>query len=827
MIPPASALRLCNRALFENIFRVQRNVKGRAIFCGLVAAVLCALFAARLDAAPRRFQPPPRAELIRDFHIDLAVVLPENACAEERKAANFLCSTLAKSAKSGRVKVYESSAFFGEPFAIFLSKNPAAVEPSAGMKNFDYCDEYVFDVRKSSVHIKYPHDKAAFSAVGEFLRRFCGAEFFAPGPLGEEIPKLESLSIRLGARKFNPSFKGRILGATKREEALYCAVNGQDVRFGGSPHNLQRMGKLIAETNPEWIAWRGGRRAYFAGVQMDFFNADFREFAARKAEEWFEKYPGRKVFSITHADSALFDESTRTVSEIRGLTPRGYYDYSNAYFPFINAVADKVSETNPGRFVMALGYMYTENPPSFKLCGNTLVYYASDRGNWFNADFREKDKRLMEAWGRSGAGLLGIYDYNYGSPYFVPRNIALHMADSIRHAYENGARIYTCEFNPVWAYDGHKMWLLANILKDVSADPEELLSGYFNSYFKESAHAVRSFFEKARIAWDSRTDSPHWLTLFKREAQTELFSAELLVRMERDLTAAEALAKNPKVMARVRELRLAFNVTKAFAKCLEIKTELWRAGGASRENALRLLELSARLKGAMQERDAALEAYYKSTLYPKTDFSLSLGYDASDPTDMLLEGLLNMDEAAYGAEIEKIKGEGFCSIVRALRKSRNKIRDGGFERSDHAGGRLSAAWSVYDDGGCPKTLSPSPLAAMEGKFGVEMSSLNAVGITQALKARAGAAYAFEIFALPRTGLGGVCYMRLVFADAEGRHSGARYLRIPLGQTDGFRKMRVIGRAPEGSVRAVASFFALNMGEGGRVYADNAAFFEAE
>ena len=155
-------------------------------------------------------------------------------------------------------------------------------------------------------------------------------------------------------------------------------------------------------------------------MQPDFYNSDFRNFVADYMSEYFSSNPDRRVLSLGYADSSLFDTSQKTLESRRGYNGENYADYSNAVFDFTNFEAKILKKKYPDKLVMQTAYLYTLRPPDFRLSDNILVYYASDRGNWFDKRRRDFDIATFAVWTKSGAA-LGIHDYNFGMPYFIPR----------------------------------------------------------------------------------------------------------------------------------------------------------------------------------------------------------------------------------------------------------------------------------------------------------------------------------------------------------------------------------------------------------------------
>ena len=477
------------------------------------------------------------------------------ATVSEKRAAEMLETMLA-----------ESAVEFPPSYKITLARADIA-EDSVG-----------FRAGKREAEINYANPDDAEAAVGEFAEKFLGVRVLAPPPLGIVRDGSAKFAKAKASKKF--SYSGRFFPQYDGASKFFAAANGKNDTYALSAHSLTRIvGAKTAAEHPEWLAMRRGKRVSFADTkqpQIDFLNPEVRKFAAEKTREFFEKHPDRKMFSVSYADAPNFDDTPQTALLRRPPTPHGYDDYGNAVFAFTNAVANSAAAGYPDRLVAEIAYLYTENPPDFKMSPNTAIFLCTDRQNNFDESERRKDLELLEKWAKSGVGRLGIYDYNYGTPYFVPRGSPTLIADSLKYARRLGATLYVCESRPLWAYDAHKMYILAKLLKDANADAEMLRREFFKSYFGNAAESVGRFFETAENAWLSRRDKPTWLKLYKRESQAELLDADAIGKMESALAEAELTKGTTQIERdRIREIRLAFDITKAFVDAYNLQKKLF------------------------------------------------------------------------------------------------------------------------------------------------------------------------------------------------------------------------------------------------------------
>ena len=724
-----------------------------------------------------------------------------------------LASALSLACAAGAATVAEKRA--AEMLETLLAESAVEFPPNykITISHADIADDSV-ELRAGgrSAEINYANPDDAESAVGEFAEKFLGVRVLAPPPLG--IVRDGSAKFAAGKASKNFSYSGRFFPQYDDASKFFAAANGKNDTYALSAHSLTRIvNATVAAEHPDWLAMRRGKRISFAETkqpQIDFLNADVRKFAADKTREFFEKHPDRKMFSVSYADAPNFDDTPPTALLRRPATPHGYADYGNAVFAFTNAVANAVSARYPDRLVAEIAYLYTENPPDFKMSPNAAVFLCADRQNNFDETERKKDLKLLEKWAKSGVGRLGIYDYNYGAPYFVPRGSPKLLADSLKYARRLGATLYVCESRPLWAYDAHKMYILSKLLKDANADADKLRGEFFRSYFGNAAGSVDEFFETAENAWLSRRDKPAWLKLYKRESQAELLDADTIGKMESALSAAEtAKGATQTERDRVREIRLVFDITKAFVDAYKLQKKLFE-GAESDADAIETLEA---LQIAETRKRLAMERYDENTKYPKFDFSVWKKISFIDARELVGERLLKNPQTAGRAK--KLLGDDFARLAElaadAVRISENPDFENGL-----------AGWRTFKLSASPETLAVSDKRAYSGRKSVAMSSQNFVGITNSVRASGGKVYAAEARIHGNVGIGEVCYARLSFSDKNGRQISAKRIQAPSGFFD-FAKLRIIAKAPENAASASFSVFVGNTR--GTVFVDDAKILE--
>lgn len=281
--------------------------------------------------------------------------------------------------------------------------------------------------------------------------------------------------------------------------------------------------------------------------------------------------------------------------------------------------------------------------------------------------------------------------------------------------------------------------------------------------------------------------------------------------MESALAAAEtAKGTTQAERERVREIRLVFDITKAFVDAYRLQKKLF-AGGESDADAIETLEA---LQIAETRKRLATERYAENTKYPKFDFSVWKKISFIDARELVGERLLKNPQTAERAK--KMLGDGFARLAELADDAVGISENHDFENG-------LAGWRTFRLSASPETLAVSDKRAYSERKSVAMSSQNFVGITNSVRAAEGKVYAAEARIHGNIGIGEVCYARLSFSDKSGRQISAKRIQAPSGFFD-FAKLRIIAQAPENAASASFSIFVGNTR--GTVFVDDAKILES-
>ena len=491
------------------------------------------------------------------------------------------------------------------------------------------------------------------------------------------------------------------------------------------------------------------------------------------------------MFPMGIGDYSEFDERAPTLARKRGYF-RGFPDYSEAVFEFSAKAARLVAKKHPGKFVGCIAYLACEKPPPFKLPQNLVPYFTTDRANYFDAKYKAEDFKALDEWGKA-AGNFGIYDYAYGAPYPLPREIGGEIACGIARAHRAGARLYYAELNPIFAYDAKKcaeIFAAIETPSDASA-PKRAAGEFFENFYGPAAGAVERFFETAERTWignrAQRRDATRWLGLFKLESSAEIFSED------------------------------AFDFGK---KCREeyfLKKKIFECVNAG-ESPEKVERLVRGLRAASEKKSKAFAELENAGEYSAPAFMEMMFTENLDPSVQAAEYLLA--KGADGNSLGALFSEEEIALAKASAGGAREAAgiDGSFEGS--GGGDLERppvprAWLPYECDYDGASMAVSKRAARSGKYGAEFLMCENSAISAASKISEGDILIFAFF------------------GNGGKYLGRKTSLFHVSGGEKFSRFLCAARAPKGSQMAVASLFASRMKEGDFLFADDLRLRKAD
>ena len=388
-----------------------------------------------------------------------------------------------------------------------------------------------------------------YFAVVDFARRFIGARWFMPGPLGEDIPRVGAIRLPPNLDEFvRPRFAVRYVDvASSKTFAQEDSYRRQGYVHGhyltaGTIEAAQRWGRhlrlgtnaalafehswyrwLPAEqpsawspdtygrAHPEYYAIPGGRggRYYYGtdglhGGQLCVFRADVAAAMARSIISYGRR-TGQRTFSLSPNDGDW--ECTSACCGTDG-GPHGA-GLTAAVAVFSNAVAAQVLQALPDARFGLYAYHWTAEPPAGISIDPRIE--ISDVYNGLPYEYelasrRARVEELIRRWRESASSVTlttyYMFDGHYSMPWSTPR-VEEWLVGLIRdHESSTGIRF---NFDPLDAAPvgvlGPDPWLVSEWLWDPSLPREGLVADYYaHAFGPRAGELLKRYFDRIAAA---------------------------------------------------------------------------------------------------------------------------------------------------------------------------------------------------------------------------------------------------------------------------------------------------------------------------------------
>lgn len=670
--------------------------------------------------------------------------------------------------------------------------NPPAWQPqSAWMQSFG----------KSLLFVGR-NDRALAAGVYRWLQEDAGARWFTALPSGEDLPRRARIVVEPTRRRvFAGSFLGAMLGGNRGEgRALWSLRHGLHQRYSFN-HNLDRLIQpQDFEENPDIFPLRDGRpyrpdRRGQYSWQPNLARPETARWVADAAIDHFSTHPDSESFSVATNDNADFGEYPPIFK--RGYF-RGYPDLSHLVFSFTNRVARLVGEVFPDRLIGQLAYYAAENPPDYKLLPNVLPAYTADRSQWYDPAFKEEDKQTILRWAQSGARVVGTWDYSFGYPYLTPRIYNKEKLESIQFLHQAGFQSYYTQTSEIWGFDAPKLWPAAQLLWDVSQDPETLQNEFYQRYFGPAASTMRAFFSEAELLWMTQPGQALWIKYYLDLRHALLFPPDAVRRMRELLNSAQNEALAEPFRSRVALTADAFRLTEAISDLAHAADQLENLQNIPHNWLQVLQDYYAKRAAADNLVQIFLQPANPNHLHgdPRTYLF------RSDSAGRLLWNLAQHKGLPVLADRLVSRGEDLpmeqlfnaCDLTEA--RFPDLLENGGFENQ-------LEGWRTYTRDTDNLIFQLSTAAARSGQQGLEVINADFNRIWHLAEVQEGQNYTAEAYLRGQLAQASRVELRLSFYDQNNQQIGPFYRdRLPHGQLTQWHQLAVPATAPQGATRAL-------------------------
>nr|HRJ73093.1 DUF4838 domain-containing protein [Terrimicrobiaceae bacterium] len=387
-----------------------------------------------------------------------------------------------------------------------------------------------------------------YFAVIEFANRFLGAEWYMPGPLGEEIPERKGLSIprdlRLAGKPFFPI---RLLDVTSildneamrkmgldADNAREAARWGRRLRLGASfrpdfqhawflwmpaeePNTWGGAPRTYGAEHPEYFALVNGKRTNFyrdkswhAGAQLCVSNPEVvRVFSENIIA--YARRTGERYFSLSENDGGdhCECEQCRAWDVVEGdpsASPGiGDQVLTDRIFRFANEVAERVLKEVPDARFGLYAYHNTLSPPR-KVKLNDAIIVSDVYNSWPWQFHSEPSRRVLEEgmrkWREQSKHIvLTSYYFNNGYNWSMPWSTLDAQAEWIGLISESSASLglrleYGYGDGPALGVLGPDPWVVSQLLWNPHQSVEDLSSKfYLGAFGPQAGPLIRRYFE--------------------------------------------------------------------------------------------------------------------------------------------------------------------------------------------------------------------------------------------------------------------------------------------------------------------------------------------
>jgi len=497
------------------------------------------------------------------------------------------------------------------------------------------------------------------NAVYGWLREL-GCRWFMPGPHGEVIPELQELVLADWDLTERPAYVHRQLWysgfrhvqepspgefeALMAELATWQRRNrmgqGVPVRFGHSFLHVVPPADYF-ETHPEYFAERDGRRV--SDGQLCTTNHEVIDIFADAAIDAFDENEDLQSFSLSPNDGHGWCHCANCEvldpPDARG-TERGKAD---RVVTFVNAVARRVQERHPDRWLAFYAYAGCVAPPTHADPDDNvlvvLAHYALDhlRGiddpaSPWNVTF----KGYVDGW---GAVSEQMFIREYYCRYWAAWPMWPAVAADIPYLWTRSFNGFNAELE--YRAEGAEIgwYLLGQLCWDPEQDPELLLAEYLRGLYGPAAEDMRAYFEILREA----ASDPQLRARGGLDEIPGLFPPERIARARRRLEVAQAKAATESQRFQVQrsvdamEMMRTYHDLSAKVRVVEgTPDETTRAAlEAVRDDALAVL---ARIRGYDPARYWSTQRATGGMASPLEEAGFLLGQVALDPWDGQFRG---------------------------------------------------------------------------------------------------------------------------------------------------------------------------------------------
>ncbi|MBP1996898.1 DUF4838 domain-containing protein [Paenibacillus eucommiae] len=382
-------------------------------------------------------------------------------------------------------------------------------------------DGFVIQQNAARITIAGPTSWGTEFGVDEFLERYVGVRWLAPGEDWEDVPHQTDLSLpAYDLIRQEPAFISREFDAhaTNTPEREAWARNNRMHGRVEFKHNLFNLfpPSEYKDTHPQFFR-EGAYLDGHSGWQPCFTAEGIVQEAVKNINAYFDANPEATSYSLGSNDgtadgSGYCEDHPNHPHYPDKVNSVGFTDMSNIYYNWVNEVSKGVFAKHPDKYLGLLAYVEVYDPPTHvTLDPRVIVYITDDRLTWGDPDLKAAGHELTERWAEAAQG-LAYYEYLWGTPYMVPRAYFNIMAENYKYAKKAGVTTNYAEMVPNFG-EGPKPWLSTRLQWNPEQDVETLINEWYERAVGADAAAdLAAYYEIWRDFWENRMFQTRWYT---------------------------------------------------------------------------------------------------------------------------------------------------------------------------------------------------------------------------------------------------------------------------------------------------------------------------
>ncbi|MFO1437664.1 MAG: DUF4838 domain-containing protein [Verrucomicrobiaceae bacterium] len=374
-------------------------------------------------------------------------------------------------------------------------------------------------------------DAGTFNAVNEFLRGL-GCRWFAPGEIGEVVPKVATITLPKVDRTVVPDFGlRRFVYYTQHtgigERALWNLRLGLNygTEIAGFPQLCHGMKfvikrKEMQQAHPEMYLKINGKHdtTHKEDGVPDLLSPLLFEKQLKHVRAMFDHFhePMCNIDLVDGYGGLMGDDPAWQAQ----LTPeRGWRGtMSDHVFGYLNRVALELHRSHPDRLVSALAYSaYTQPPLKIeKLSPNLVVIDVHHRQEfWEESQWNERRQWRAEWLKKLAPSRYITWDFSTnarpeqaGRPVYYSKQISRDLRDLKGVSLGEQVEIYAHPAGKEQSFGYHdlaiehfNLYVTARLYWDANQDVDAMLADYCTSYFGPAAEPMRTFITHAEANW--------------------------------------------------------------------------------------------------------------------------------------------------------------------------------------------------------------------------------------------------------------------------------------------------------------------------------------